>query len=140
MNKESLKNILIRHEGLKLKPYKDTVGKLTIGVGRCLDTTGISPIEANMLLDNDIERVCEECQKAFPWFEALCDTRKTVVASMVFNLGLEGLQAFTKMLKAIEAKDYDAASNQMLSSKWAGQVGSRAVELAEMMRDGDTIH
>lgn len=140
MNKESLKNILIRHEGLKLKPYKDTVGKLTIGVGRCLDTTGISPIEANMLLDNDIERVCEECQKAFPWFEALCDTRKMVIASMAFNLGLEGLQAFTKMFKAIEAKDYDAASNQMLSSKWAGQVGSRAVELAEMMRDGDTIH
>lgn len=29
---------LIFHEGLKLKPYKCTAGKWTIGVGRCYET------------------------------------------------------------------------------------------------------
>lgn len=49
-----LKDMLIRHEGLKLKPYRDTVGKLTIGAGRNLNDLGISEREAMFLLDNDI--------------------------------------------------------------------------------------
>ena len=37
MNMELLKEELLRDEGLELKPYTDTVGKTTIGVGRiCL--------------------------------------------------------------------------------------------------------
>ena len=35
-------------EGVKLKPYRDTAGKLTIGVGRNLDDAGISPTEADL--------------------------------------------------------------------------------------------
>lgn len=140
MNRDSLKNLLIRHESLSLRPYKDTEGKLTIGVGRCLDTTGISSIEANYLLDNDISRVVSECRTSFPWFDGLCDSRQNVVASMAFNLGLNGLKGFVKFLSAVEKKDFDEAANQMKLSKWAGQVGVRAIELSNMMRDGDTVH
>ena len=46
---EAMKTIeeqLILHEGLRLKPYRDTVGKLTIGVGRNLDDVGITRAEA----------------------------------------------------------------------------------------------
>lgn len=140
MNRESLKALLIRHESLRLKPYKDSVGKLTIGVGRNLDDLGISPIEANMLLDNDLSRVVAECRTAFPWFDGLCDSRQNVIASMVFNMGLAGVRGFTKMLEAMARRDFDAVANEMLCSKWSAQVGVRAVELADMMRDGDTVH
>ena len=49
---------LVRHEGLRLKPYRCTAGKLTIGVGRNLEDKGISQQEAYELLENDI-RECE---------------------------------------------------------------------------------
>lgn len=140
MNKDSLKNLLILDEGLKLLPYTDTVGKITIGCGRNLTDVGISSIEANMLLDNDLNRVINECFDNFPWFNQLCDARQNVIASLTFNLGLEGIKAFSKMLAAVAAKNYDEAANQMLLSKWAGQVGARATRLAEMMRDGSVFH
>ncbi len=39
-----IKAQLVRHEGLKLKPYRCTAGKLTIGIGRNLDNCGISHV------------------------------------------------------------------------------------------------
>ena len=52
-----LKDMLIRHEGLKLKPYLCTAGKLTIGVGRNIQDRGITYQEAMMLLENDIRLI-----------------------------------------------------------------------------------
>lgn len=46
--------MLIRHDGLRLKPYRDTRNKLTIGVGRNLDDVGITREEALMLPNNEI--------------------------------------------------------------------------------------
>lgn len=140
MNREALKALIIRHEGLVLKPYKDTVGKLTIGVGRNLDDVGISTIEANFLLDNDLARVISECRDQFSWFNELDDSRQNVICDMVFNMGMPRFLGFQKMLAAIDKKDWKAAADEMLMSRWAGQVGKRATELAQMMLDGDTIH
>ncbi len=140
MNRDSLRVLLIRHEGLRLKPYKDSVGLLTIGYGRCLDNVGISEAEALVLLDNDISKAVAYCREAFPWFNSIDDSRQNVIASMVFNLGAAGFAEFKKLIAAVIRADFSEAANQMLLSRWAGQVGPRAVELAEMMRAGDTIH
>lgn len=134
---EKLKNILVRHEGLRLKPYKDTVGKLTIGVGRNLDDVGISEDEAMYMLDNDVDRVLVECRREWPWFDGLNETRRIVLASMVFNMGLPRVRGFKKALAAMEAGDWKAAADEMLDSRWAVQVGRRATELAQMMCRGD---
>ena len=56
MDLDALKAQLTRHEGLRLKPYRDTLGHLTIGVGRNLSEVGISEAEAIALLDADIQR------------------------------------------------------------------------------------
>ena len=48
------KKLLIHQEGLKLKPYRDIRGILTIGVGRNLETSGIRESEALNMLANDI--------------------------------------------------------------------------------------
>lgn len=131
----TLEEILIRDEGLRLKPYRDTVGKLTIGVGRNLDDVGISETEARVLLRNDIEKVREQAER-FHWFADLNEARQVVVLSMIFNMGFDGFSGFRNTIKSIAAGDYNDAANRMLESKWATQVGARAGRLANAMRTG----
>lgn len=130
------RRLLIRHEGLRLKVYTDTVGKTTIGCGRNLTDIGISEMEALYLLSNDIRRVSKQAQDAFPWFKSISVTRQDVVLSMVFNLGLAGFSKFKMLIQAIAVQDYERAAKEMLASLWAKQVGNRAKELATMMRTG----
>lgn len=131
-----LKQLLIKHEGVRLKPYQDTVGKWTIGVGRNLDDVGITYEEAMYLLTNDLRHVENDCLHAFPWYADLDEARQAVVASMVFNLGLAGFLRFKKLIKAIEQEDWPKAATEMLASQWAVQVGQRADELSTMMLRG----
>jgi len=133
---ETLEQQLVRHEGLSLKPYHCPAGKLTIGVGRNLDNTGITYSEAMHLLRNDITRVYGELSKSLPWVRTLDQYRRDVLANMVFNLGMSGLLKFKNMLSALEKGDYDFAARCMLDSTWAKQVGNRAVELSNIMRKG----
>lgn len=126
----------MRAEGCVLKPYKDTVGKLTIGYGRNLDDVGISKLEAEVLLDHDLAQAEQDCRKAFRWFGDLNEARQRVVVEMVFNLGLPRFCGFGQTIAAIQSKDYELAAARMLASKWAAQVKSRAVRLAGVMRDG----
>lgn len=131
-----LRKDVMAAEGLRLKPYTDTVGKLTIGYGRNLDDVGITQLEAEVLLDHDLATAEAECRTAFDWFPLLTDRRQRVVTEMVFNLGLTKFRGFHATIAAIQARDYARASRQMLSSKWAKQVKGRAVRLAEAMKIG----
>ncbi len=128
-----LKKLIIKHEGFKTKPYVDTVGKITIGVGRNLEDVGLSRREVMMLLENDIYR-CEKEANTFPWFKSLPLAKQDAIISMLFNMGLTRFMGFKKMIAALEAGDYHQAASEMLDSKWAQQVGHRAVELAVLMR------
>ncbi len=131
-----LRMIVKRDEGLRLKPYTDSVNRLSIGYGRNLTDVGISQSEANELLENDLMRAIMDLQKAFQFVLELDGPRQVVLASMAFNLGIGGLAKFSKMWAAIRAKDYAAASVAMLDSHWAEQVGHRAERLAAMMERG----
>lgn len=129
---------LERDEGLRLKPYRDTVGKLTIGCGRNLDDVGISEAEARVLLANDVARVYLELDANLPWWREMTTTRQRVLANMCFNMGIGGLLTFANTLAAMHAGNYTGAAAKMLDSKWARQVGARAQRLAAMMAAGDT--
>ena len=134
--KQVLVNQLMRHEGVELNLYQCTAGKQTIGVGRNLDDMGITQDEAMYLLNNDVERVEKELKKNIHFLSGLSDNRKIVLINMAFNLGINRLLKFKNMLGALGQHDYAAAADEMLNSKWAEQVGSRANELAENMRTG----
>lgn len=131
-----LRKQLIRHEGLKLKPYKDSVGKLTIGVGRNIQDAGISVSEAELLLDNDIRRCEGQLRGVLPWTQNLDPVRFDVLVNMCFNLGLAGLLKWRPTLALIEKGDYEGAAARLLEGKWARQVKSRAVELAQQLKSG----
>lgn len=124
---------LTRDEGLRLKPYVDTVGKLTIGVGRNLTDVGISETEAQLLLRNDIAAAEQLLDAHIAWWRRLDEDRQRVLVNMAFNLGPRLLE-FKRTLYYVANGDYESAAAAMLESKWAQQVGPRAVRLADRMR------
>ena len=136
MNVPQLLAELERDEGMRLEPYRDTVGKLTIGVGRNLDDMGISEAEARFMLANDAKRAERDARRALPSFDELSETRQRALVNMTFNLGLPGLLKFTDMLAALAAHDYERAAAEALDSRWARQVGERAERIATMIKEG----
>ncbi len=134
---DRIKEQLVRHEGLRLKPYRCTAGKLTIGIGRNLDDCGISQSEAYVMLINDIMNCEKQLQQKIPdIYNSLDEVRKSVLLNMCFNLGINGLLGFKNTLAFVKAGDWERAANNMLVSRWAKQVGRRAIELSELMRKG----
>lgn len=135
-----LEQLLVKHEGLMLKPYRCTAGKLTIGVGRNLDDNGITVLEAKMLLRSDLTKTRFGLEKVFPGFSGLSRPRRLALIDMCFNLGLPRFLQFKQLLAAVVAGDFGKAAEEMLESKWASQVGKeegeRAHTLATMMREG----
>ena len=129
---------LKRHEGLRLKPYLCSEGKITIGFGRNLEDMGISEKEAEMLLMSDIQRCYEELD-VFSWFHDLDQVRQEAMVNMLFNLGLPTFLEFKRTLKFMAEGAYSQAAEEMLDSKWVRQVGDRASELAYMVETGQYL-
>ena len=132
MDYKRLENTLIRHEALKLKPYRCSEGFLTIGVGHNLDANGISEAAAMFIFDEDIKEH-EEALRKFSWFEGLSDVRQEVLLNLHFNIGHTSFLQFRKMIWALENGDYLEAAEQMKDSKWFNQVGVRGKQLVEAM-------
>ena len=123
-------------EGFRTHPYRDTVGKLTIGVGRNLDDVGLRGDEVELMLGNDVADADAIAKQLFDNFGDLTEPRKAVLVNMAFNLGLKKLAAFAMLRSAISSGQWEQAADDMLESMWSKQVGQRAIRLAEQMRRG----
>lgn len=137
-----LERLLALHEGNKRFPYKDSVGKLTIGIGFNLDDVGLLPEEIAFIFQNRIRIAAEQLEKYLPWVEELDDVRLCVLLDMFYNLGPEpfdndGIKDWPIFLGQVKRKEWNAAALNMLSTKWAKQVKGRATRLATMMRTGE---
>ncbi len=135
MNYEKLIKSVKKHEGLRLKPYRCTAGKLTIGYGRNLEDTGISKNAAEILLVKDLERVQTKLLKKIN-YDKYPSHVQNVLLEMGFQLGVPGLLKFKKTLQLIDNGDYIGASKEMLNSKWAKQTPKRANTLSKLMKEG----
>lgn len=127
---------LKRDESVRLKPYTDTVGKLTIGVGRNLTDVGISNDESDYLLANDIARARADLLRFLPWTTSMDEVQREVLTNMVFNMGVHRLLEFKRTLALIQTGNYDAASTEILNSAWAEEVNARAHRLSVQLRTG----
>jgi lysozyme len=130
LNMLQLERDLDRDEGRRRKPYRDSVGKLTIGVGRNLDDRGLTEPEIDYLLHNDITLACAELDRNASWWRDMPEPWQRGLANMSFNLGWPRLSAFKKMLAALEAGDGVTAAAEALDSKWSAQVGDKASRIA----------
>lgn len=131
-----LRSQLIRDEGVRLTPYRDTEGLLTIGIGRNLDQVGISKAEADYLLDNDVARAKIALNQAFPFTANLDEARRAVFINMTFNMGIHRLKGFVNTMAAAERQDWPAVAAGIRASKYAQQVGARAERLAKQIVTG----
>lgn len=135
-DRDDLRAQLIRHEGMRLKPYKDSMGILTIGVGRNLDHVGLYEDEALYMLDRDIDRCIEGLTKRYAWFATLGIVRQRALVDLAFNLGFATLATFKDTLAALARGDYEDAANHLAASTWYRQVASRGPRIVGMIRTG----
>ena len=120
-------------EGFRGQPYKCSAGKTTIGYGRNLEANPLTKAEAQFLLENDLKKTVKKLSR-YGFYTNSNPQVRAILINMAFNMGINGLTKFKKMISALESKDYAEAATQMLDSKWAKQVGNRAKRLANQMR------
>jgi len=129
---------LRRHEGVRSHAYKCSADMITVGVGRNIDPNGgigLSDDEIDYLLKNDIER-CRQELDTLSWFADLDPVRQDALINLCFNLGFTRLLGFKNAMSAMAVGDYDTAADEFLDSRWAIQVGMRAIEVTDMIRSG----
>jgi len=136
LDNQKLIALMKLHEGVRFKPYLDTVGKWTIGVGRNLSDNGLSTATVEQMLAEDIATAKSDLDKHYAGWCDLTENRQMVLVSMAFNLGMPRYTRFAKFWTAVKQDEWDEAAYQMMDSRWAKQVGNRAIELADMMRKG----
>ncbi|MDY0974985.1 glycoside hydrolase family protein [Massilia sp. CFBP9012] len=137
MDRQKLEAQLVIDEGRRAIAYVDTVGKMTAGVGRNITDRPFFDDEIALMLKNDIKEVEKDLDRRLSWWRQMSPARQNVLANMCFNLGINRLLGFEKALTHMRAGQYDASAREMLDSRWAKQVGARAVRLATLMRKGE---
>jgi lysozyme len=130
-----ISDMLEKHEGFRQFVYKDSLGIETIGIGRNLKSRGVTRAEALYLLENDIADFTKQLRDRLYWFDSIHEDAQLVLIDMAFNMGLGGLMTFTQTLELIKNENYKKASETMLQSKWAQQVGTRAIELSNILKN-----
>jgi lysozyme len=134
MNLEPLYDHTRHSEGLRLKPYRCTANKLSIGYGTNIEE--ISLEEAEWLMQHRMNKAIAEVHKRWPFVEKMTDNRRLAIYDMAYNMGVPTFAEFKNTWAALEAGDYDKAARCAEDSKWYRQVGPRAVKIVSMIRNG----
>ena len=144
MDLEKLREELKVDEGVKYEIYLDHLGLPTFGIGHLvLDSdpehgmavgTTISEDRVNECFDQDVAVVLDECRKLYEDFDDLPTEAQHIIANMLFNMGRPRLSKFKGMKRGVDARDWNAAADEMVDSRWYRQVTNRAERLVKRMR------
>lgn len=141
-------SLIRRHEGLRLTPYKDTVGKLTVGYGFNLDSgdaksicnvlkldydairngAAITEANAEAILELQLGMVNAQAKTLFQNFNQMPADIQSVVQDLIFNMGISGFRKFHDTIAALQSGEWAGAAQALTDSLWYRQVGSRGVE------------
>lgn len=132
--------LIKRFEGLRLRAYRCSAGRLTIGWGHTGDVSPgavITEHQAEAILSVDLEsaeRAVERCVDV-----PLTQGQFDALVSFVFNLG-EGRLAGSTLLRKLNAGDVAGAADELLKWRYAagavspGLVKRRAAERTLFLR------
>ena len=144
MNIEKLREQIAYDEGIEHKIYLDHLGLPTFGIGHLIREsdpehgsevgTLVSEDRVNEALESDIQTVLSDCNKLYSDFEDLPEEAQLIIANMMFNLGYPRLSKFKGMKQGVDARDWNAAADEMVDSRWYHQVTNRAERLVQRMR------
>jgi lysozyme len=134
-------NLIKQDEGCRLKVYKCTAGKLTIGYGHLIGKdesyTSITQEKAEELFLADLQNAVKDALKLFPTMYLLSEARQGVLISMSFQLGLNRLSKFKRFIAAVAKADWQAATHEMFDSLWFDQTPNRVTRLASILQRGE---
>jgi lysozyme len=143
---DKLKKQLEREEGRVLTAYKCTRGHWTIGIGHNLDVKPmhhggkiphkITDAECDAIFVEDVQAAIDGLTRQWKGLGLLSDARRDAVIQMSFQLGVNGVLKFKKMLKALEVCDWSKAYKEALDSDWAKQTPDRAHRVATQILTG----
>ena len=144
MNIDKLREELEADEGRVDKIYLDHFGFETFGIGHLvIETdpedglpvdTAITSLRVVEAFGDDVETVVEDCTILYPDFNDLPEEAQRIIANMMFNMGRTRLSKFRGMKRGVDARDWNAAADEMVDSVWYRQVTNRADRLVERMR------
>ena len=139
MNIEALREQLKIDEGVKYEIYKDHLGYPTFGIGHLItendpehgepDGTEISEERVNEVFETDVAKFVSESKILFPDLDDLPDVAQQVIVNMAFNMGRPRLSKFKNFIAGVNDRDWTRAAEEMMDSRWATQVGDRAIRL-----------
>jgi len=129
---------LKRDEGFRPDVYLDTHGHHTTMYGVNLDASPFTEYEGEMVLQHRIERIRLRLFRQ-PWFYRLGTVRQAVIINMAYNLGIDGMLKFKKMIAAIEVEDYREAAAQIMDSKAARELTPRYTRLSNEMFTNEVV-
>ena len=145
MHLEKLREELELDEGCKYEIYLDHLGYPTFGIGHLVTDndpesgwevgTSIDTIRVHETFEDDVQSVLTDCEKLYVQWEHLPEEVKLIVANMMFNMGYTRLSKFKGMKRGVDARDWNAAADEMVDSAWYRQVTNRADRLVERMRN-----
>jgi lysozyme len=144
MNIEQLCEEIANDEGIKYEIYLDHLGLPTFGIGHLVTEddpehgepvgTEVSEERVNECFDKDVETVLADCRILYEDFDDLPEEAQLIIANMMFNMGRPRLSQFKGMKRGVDARDWNAAADEMVDSRWYRQVTNRANRLVERMR------
>lgn len=134
MDMVRLRETITRHEGSRLQMYQDSLGIWTIGVGHNIQEKGISPQVMELMLDEDLEEAISELKRSVSFFSKMPQQVQEALVNLSFNMGIPRLMQFKKTLALLREGDFESAADELLDSRYAEQVGRRALEIADMIR------
>ena len=131
-------------EGVKHEIYLDHLGLPTFGIGHLVREEDPEygwdvgePVSDNRVaeaFESDIQITIDDCEKLYPDFYELPEEAQLIIANMCFNLWYPRLSKFKGMKAGVDARDWNAAADEMVDSRWYRQVTNRADRLVERMR------
>ena len=135
---DAIKQMIMRHEGIKTKPYIDSMGNWTVGVGHLIGKS--LPVDMNKefsqqeimgMFEQDFAKHYGIAQKTPGWDKAN-ETGKGAMVDLAFNMG-QWWTKFPATAKALMAGDFTGAAAGLKDSAWYKQVGARGAEVTAMM-------
>ena len=134
-------DILRKEEGFRPHVYRDSEGYWTIGTGHLVDPRrgeGLPREIDDAWTIRDVRIIERKIGQRISWWRFLDEVRRAVLVSMAYQLGVEGLMKFRRMLEAIRSRDFETAANEAMDSRWARQTPARARRHADALRTGES--
>lgn len=144
----NITNLIEHEEGWRSSPYLCSENYPTVGYGFKLGPknapisqyTFVLPKAAGEVwlssLVTELENTMKTNSTINPAMECCNEARKAVLISMAYQMGVEGLSGFKKMLFAIANGKWNNAKREMLNSRWAKQTPERAERHSNQMLSG----